>query len=218
MIDEVTVYDITYLGILCEGVCWKTKTFYFVKDDKHYKFEQLDDISCYADTDHIKRVIKEQFLPWIKSLESMRSAERGGEMSYTDKELQYIHELISENAKLTATNKLLTRVNEELESHNNWISVNDRLPEINKEHPHECDVLLYIPKREGVHQHGIYIGARGKVNADPKGKYNFWGVPTQECDWVIHGWSYFEHPIVTHWMPLPKAPILEEEQTDEART
>lgn len=172
MTDEVTVYDITYLGILCEGVCWKTQTFYFVKDDKHYKFEQLGDISCSADTDHIKRVIKEQFLPWLKSLESMQK----------------------------------------------WISVEERLPEMNLEHPHECDVLVYVPKREGIHQHGIYIGARGKVKGDPKGERNFWGVPTQECDWVIRGWSYFEHPIVTHWMPLPKAPILEEEQTDEART
>lgn len=214
-------YNLEYLGVVCTGVDWKypdKNVFYFTYDGKNYIFTQVQDVHCEADTDHIKRVIKEQFLPRIKLLESVRSTERRSEMSYTDKELQYVHELISENARLTATNKLLTRVNEELESQNNWISIKDRLPEINKEHPHECDVLVYVPKREGVHQHGIYIGARGKVNADPKGEHNFWGVPTQECDWVIHGWSYFKHPIVTHWMPLPKAPIEEEEQNNEART
>lgn len=214
-------YDLEYLGVVCTGVDWKypdENVFYFLYNGKNYEFTQVRDVCCAADTDHIKRVIKEQFLPWIKSLESMCSAERRGEMSYTDKELQYIHELISENAKLTATNKLLTRVNEEFESRNTWISVNDRLPEINKEHPHECDVLVYVPKRDGIYQHGIYIGARGKIEGDPKGEDNFWGVPTQECDWVIRGWSYFEHPVVTHWMPLPKAPIAEEEQNNEART
>lgn len=124
----------------------------------------------------------------------LKSAYYGGDETW-GKVLQFIEELQIKN-----------------DSSRKWISVEEKLPAMNKEHPHECDVLVYVPKREGIYQHGIRIGARGKVAGDPKGKDNFWGIPTQDCDWDIRGWSYFEHPVVTHWMPLPKAPIAEEEK------
>ena len=86
-----------------------------------------------------------------------------------------------------------------------WISVKERMP------PKGENVLLYIPEREGCKQHGMYLGEAGEVEADPKGEYNFWGRPTPGSDWRISGWSYFEEPIVTHWMPLPDAPEVDDE-------
>ncbi len=87
-----------------------------------------------------------------------------------------------------------------------WISVEDRLPEFNESNDHKKDVLLYIPRREGVRQHGVYIGCLHPTKGDPKGEHNFWGIKTEDCDWTIWGWSYFEHPVVSAWMPLPKPP------------
>lgn len=81
-----------------------------------------------------------------------------------------------------------------------WISVEEGIPASGRK------VLLYIPERDGCRQHGMYIGEAGEVEGDPKGEHNFWGVPTPGSDWRISGWSYFEEPIVTHWMPLPDAP------------
>ena len=80
MIDkEITKYDIAYRDVLCTGVKWRypeNNIFYFTKDGKNYEFEQkyyIDNQS--ADTDHIRCVIVDQFLPWwknerIKELES----------------------------------------------------------------------------------------------------------------------------------------------------
>lgn len=87
-----------------------------------------------------------------------------------------------------------------------WISVEDRLPETDDLSGCSCDVLLYVPEREGVRQHGVYIGKIRFTKGDPSGRSNFWGIPTKDSEWAIHGWSYFEHPVVTHWMPLPDAP------------
>ena len=78
-----------------------------------------------------------------------------------------------------------------------WISVKERMPAKGEK------VLLYIPEREGCKQHGMYLGEAGEVEADPKGENNFWLRHVYGSDWRISGWSYFEEPIVTHWMPLP---------------
>ncbi len=86
-----------------------------------------------------------------------------------------------------------------------WISVEDQLPESNCENSHEGDVLCYIPPRDGVKQHGLRLGKLCPVAATD-GSKNFWGKPTPETDWTVWGWSYFEKPVVTHWMPLPCAP------------
>lgn len=86
-----------------------------------------------------------------------------------------------------------------------WISVKERMPSKGEK------VLLYITEREGCKQHGMYLGAAGEVEADPKGEHNFWVRPVYGSDWIISGWSYFEEPIVTHWMLLPDAPEQEGE-------
>ena len=86
-----------------------------------------------------------------------------------------------------------------------WISVKERMPAKGEK------VLLYIPEREGCKQHGMYLGEVEKVEADPKGEHNLWGLPTPGSNWSIDGWSYFEEPIVTHWMPLPDAPEVDDE-------
>ena len=86
-----------------------------------------------------------------------------------------------------------------------WISVNEKMPAKGEK------VLLYIPEREGCKQHGMYLAEIEKVEADPKGEHNLWGLPTPGSNWSIDGWSYFEEPIVTHWMPLPDAPEVEDE-------
>lgn len=65
---EITKYDIAYRDVLCTGVKWRypeNNIFYFTKDGKEYEFEQkyyIDNQS--ADTDHIRCVIVDQFLPW----------------------------------------------------------------------------------------------------------------------------------------------------------
>ena len=87
-----------------------------------------------------------------------------------------------------------------------WTSVEDRLPETDDLSGRSRDVLLYVPEREGVKQHGVYVGSIRPIRSDPDGRSNFWGIPIKGCMWTIHGWSYFEHPVVTHWMPLPDAP------------
>lgn len=78
-----------------------------------------------------------------------------------------------------------------------WISVKEKMPQKGEK------VLLYIPEREGCDQYGMRIGEVGKVEGDPKGEHNLWRRPVYGSDWRVSGWSYFEEPIVTHWMPLP---------------
>lgn len=93
---------------------------------------------------------------------------------------------------------------------NRWISVEDQLPETDNKNSHTHDVLVYIPKREGVNQYGIYLGKLKEHKADPEGKKNFWGIPTPGSMWTVWAWGYFEEPIVTHWMPIPDPPILQD--------
>ncbi|MGI5825196.1 MAG: DUF551 domain-containing protein [Bacillota bacterium] len=82
-----------------------------------------------------------------------------------------------------------------------WISVEDRLPEKEK-------YVLLISKGWKNSQNDVYIGCLkdNAIEADPKGERNFWGIPTEETDWSIYGWSYFKKPNVTHWQPLPEPP------------
>ena len=86
-----------------------------------------------------------------------------------------------------------------------WISVEDRLPETDGKNTSDYNVLVYIPKREGCRQHGIYVGKLANVPADD-GSRNFWGLKTESSEWIVWGWGYLEHPVITHWMPLPKPP------------
>lgn len=112
--------------------------------------------------------------------------------------------LEKENEQLKAENAALC---ERLKKEGGgWISVEEHLPETDNKNTHDFDVLVYVPKRDGCNQHGVYIGKLSHVSSDD-GTGNFWGIRTESCDWTVWGWSYFEHPIVTHWKPLPALPI-----------
>lgn len=95
----------------------------------------------------------------------------------------------------------------EYEDKQEWISVEDGLPETDNKNTFDYNVLVYIPKREGCRQNGIYLGKLKSVKGDD-GKGNFWRIKTEPCEWTVWGWSYFEHPVVTHWMPLPQPPKM----------
>lgn len=110
------------------------------------------------------------------------------------------------NALKTENAALRERLEKSVELQNDWISVEKSLPETDHENTHSYNVLVYIPEREGCTQQGIYIGKLAHVDAND-GTGNFWGIKIQACEWTIWGWSYFEHPIVTHWKPLSKAPV-----------
>ena len=56
MIDK---YDLGYTDVVCTGVNWGTREFYFIFRGKEYVYKQQGDIRCTADTDHIRCVIKE---------------------------------------------------------------------------------------------------------------------------------------------------------------
>lgn len=87
-----------------------------------------------------------------------------------------------------------------------WIPVSERLPETDGKNEHTFDVLIYVPKREGCNQHGYFLGKLCKIEADNTGSGNFWGAKTPGSNWTLWGWSYFEEPIPSHWMPLPQSP------------
>lgn len=80
-----------------------------------------------------------------------------------------------------------------------WVSVEDRLPEVGQ----RVLVVAYGWKSETV-----YLGYLdpGWLKGDPEGKGNFWGVPTNPSDWRLAGWSYFRDPDVRYWMPCPEPP------------
>lgn len=80
-----------------------------------------------------------------------------------------------------------------------WIPVTERLPEKG------AKLLLYVPKTEKGRQFGIFTGELKSVK-DNDGSGNFWGMPMFGSEWTLWGWSYFERPNVTHWMPLPEPP------------
>lgn len=89
-----------------------------------------------------------------------------------------------------------------------WIPVEERLPENNHKKGRAGDVLCYVPQRDGCLQNGVYLGKLEHIVADD-GSGNFWNLKTPESDWALLGWSYFEQPVVTHWMPLPEPPGVE---------
>lgn len=61
----MTKFDLEYKGVKCTGVEWEDYIFYFEYLNKEYVFEQEIEVSASADTDHIRIVIEEQFLPWV---------------------------------------------------------------------------------------------------------------------------------------------------------
>ena len=119
-------------------------------------------------------------------------------------------QLKSENAALRA------RLEKAVDEKNKWFSIKECLPETDNKNTHDFDVLVYVPKRDGCNQYGIYIGKLLHVEADD-GTRNFFGIETQACDWTIWGWGYLEHPVVTHWKPLPAFPIEAEARLSELK-
>lgn len=64
----MTKYNLNYLGVLCTGVEWgNPNKFNFTYQGKDFEWTQQQYIDCSADTDHIRCVIEEQFLPWWRS-------------------------------------------------------------------------------------------------------------------------------------------------------
>lgn len=61
-------YDLEYKGVKCTQVEWEDYIFYFEYLGKEYVFEQEIEVLASADTDHIRIVIEEQFLPFIKKM------------------------------------------------------------------------------------------------------------------------------------------------------
>ena len=122
----------------------------------------------------------------------------------------YISHLENENAKLKA------RLEKAVKAQCEWTSVEERLPETDNKNTRDFNVLVYIPPRSGCVQNGIYLGKLSHVNADD-GTGNFWRIKTEACDWTVWGWSYFEHPVVTHWKPLPALPIEAEQRLAELK-
>ena len=57
--DDMDKYRVEYDGVICTEVNWENKEFYFTFKGKEYKYQQQGDISCNADTDHIRCVIEE---------------------------------------------------------------------------------------------------------------------------------------------------------------
>lgn len=86
---------------------------------------------------------------------------------------------------------------------NEWISVKEKLPNYDEK------VLVYVPKRDGCRQNGIFTANYKPIKADD-GRGNFWRAPTEACEWTVWSWSYLEHPVVTHWIPLPIPPTKAE--------
>ena len=79
-----------------------------------------------------------------------------------------------------------------------WISVDDRLPERDKE------VLLIV---HGWEDRLYYTGCLHRQESERS-----WltGIESKASDWKIWGFSYLREPIVTHWMPLPEPPKEDE--------
>lgn len=76
----MTEYNVKYLDVLCTGAEWNYKEpnkFLFTYCGRNFEFTQQQEISCSADTDHIRCVIEEQFLPWYKEWKEARSKVNG---------------------------------------------------------------------------------------------------------------------------------------------
>lgn len=75
-----------------------------------------------------------------------------------------------------------------------WISVNDRLPD------DEQEVLVIA---NGWGERLVYVGSHKRVEAQ---KSWLTGITNKSSEWLLWGWSYLKEPMVTHWMPLPQPP------------
>ena len=75
-----------------------------------------------------------------------------------------------------------------------WISVNDRLPD------DEQEVLVIA---HGWGGRLVYVGSHKRVEAQ---KSWLTGITSESSEWSLWGWSYLKEPMVTHWMPLPEPP------------
>lgn len=97
-----------------------------------------------------------------------------------------IEGLRSQNEQLREASALLAKESAEL-LERRWIPVTERLPEnpVKK-------VLVFVP-----HTHGNIVDAGRYLGAD---------------GWVLEGW-YLTQNAVTHWMPLPEPPEVENAET-----
>ena len=59
MNERFTPYNLEYQDVICTGVDWETYEFILVFKGKMFNYKQKGDISCSADTDHIRCVIIE---------------------------------------------------------------------------------------------------------------------------------------------------------------
>lgn len=73
-----------------------------------------------------------------------------------------------------------------------WISVNDRLPD------DEQEVLVIA---HGWGERLVYVGSHKRVEAQ---KSWLTGITNKSSEWSLWGWSYLKEPMVTHWMPIPQ--------------
>ena len=85
-----------------------------------------------------------------------------------------------------------------------WISVNDRLPD------DEQEVLVIAHGWDG---RLVYVGSHKRVEAQ---KSWLTGITNKSSEWSLWGWSYLKEPMVTHWMPLPDPPkgVLDDAKAD----
>lgn len=56
---SITEYALTYKDITCIGVDWEKQVFVFLINGIEHLYKQQEEISCSADTDHIRCVIEE---------------------------------------------------------------------------------------------------------------------------------------------------------------
>lgn len=113
----------------------------------------------------------------------------------------------ADNTPMPGAREAYRTILEELER-TRWTPVEEQLPENNHKKGRVDDVLCYVPPRDGCFQNGVYLGKLEHIAADD-GSGNFWNLKTPASDWTLWGWSYFEQPVVTHWMPLPELPKTE---------
>ena len=78
---------------------------------------------------------------------------------------------------------------------NEWISVDDRLPEVGRAKSADLKWLAFDGERIEI------------VSAHPA----WWNEPGEECPIDGCGCDHGGGPVVTHWMPLPEPPTKEME-------
>lgn len=69
-----TYYGLPYLDVICYSVHWGEdgNIFNFIIEGNSFDFLQTELVFATADTDHIKAVIKEQFLPWYREWKQVK--------------------------------------------------------------------------------------------------------------------------------------------------